>query len=129
MPKPLNEITLKEKLNDEVLDGRTAVARLVKELRRQLESYVGTNTIASDILVQRIIFKHLRLTEYENTYFDGKDNKKDENYLSYANSLRSDIMLLSSMRSGDKTPLDLRTYLKKYKKPVQQEEREAKADD
>jgi hypothetical protein len=94
------------------LDGRTTTAKVIQVLRRELQAYVGESTIACEILINRIIYKHLRLTAYENTWIENPKHEEKQHYIPLANSLRLDLATLKEMSGQRKPPPDLHSYVK-----------------
>ena len=68
--RPYERSGLYTRIEENALDGRTTVAKLIKELKNGLQEYVGETTIASEMLIQRIIYKHIRLSAYENSFIE-----------------------------------------------------------
>jgi hypothetical protein len=97
-------------LDEQNLDGRTTLAKLVKELGQELNEYVGNRSIVSDILIQRIIFKHIRLASYESKFIENPDSEEKQHYLPMANSLRLDLQALAGL-AGKSKPPDLGKYI------------------
>jgi len=122
LPNPSEEIkreyrqTGLYKITDErSLDGRTTTAKVIRELKRELQEYVGQPTIATEMLIQRIIYKHLRLSAYENSFIENPKHEEKMHYLPMSNSLRLDLQTLQEMCKQKKQPPDLQGYLNKFK--------------
>lgn len=93
------------------LDGRTAPARAVKQILKELREYVGEGTVATELLLHRIAYKCVKLSMYEATKIDDMTAEESPAYIPLANSLRLDIQQLEKMvGSGSKAP-DLQSYL------------------
>ena len=108
--RPYNQTGLYIKVDAEALDGRTTVAKLIKELKHGLQDYVGESTIASELLIQRIIYKHIRLSAYENAFIEHPKNEEKQHYLPMANSLRLDLIALQQL-AGESEPPNLKSYI------------------
>lgn len=122
LPNPPEEIkreyrqTGLYKITDErSLDGRTTTAKVIRELKRELQEYVGQPTITAELLIQRIIYKHIRLSQYENAFVENPKSEEKMHYLPMSNSLRLDLQTLKDMVGQKKQPPDLQGYLKQFK--------------
>lgn len=93
------------------LDGRTALARAINLMRRELVKHVGGKpSIVEALLIDRIVHKAVKAYIYETNFFiDQKQGSKDH-YLALVNSLRLDLQALGLKRSEEKA-LDLAEYL------------------
>jgi len=95
------------KLETKALDGRTEVAKLVRRLTAELHRYVATQTgeqpsVAVQVLIQRIVYKHVRLSNYENATVMSDKPTEAQHYIPFANSLRLDLAQLMSIVKGDR---------------------------
>lgn len=106
---------LYRQIDENALDGRTTTAKVIRELRKELQAYVGESTVAADILINRIIYKHLRLSAYENAFVENPKQEEKQHYIPLANSLRLDLQTLKELAGQKKAPPDLNTYLKSKK--------------
>ncbi len=113
---------LYQKFNEQALDGRTNLSKLIRELKKELTEYVGESTIAAEMLIQRIVYKHLRLSQYENTFIENPKNEEKQHYIPLANSLRLDLQALKELAGKSTAPPDLRSYLKNRTKEGNEDE-------
>jgi hypothetical protein len=96
----------------ELVDGRTRLGKTITVLRNTLREYVGVSTPATELLIQRIVFKSIRLSMYECAALnDGPGMKPADHYIPLSNSLRLDLQALAQMAGKPKAP-DLNDYLK-----------------
>jgi len=79
------------------LDGRTVPGQMVKVLGRYLREYIGQSTAASEVLINRIVFKAVKLSIYESHCFSQPLKDLDPFYLPMTNSLRQDLIALGQM--------------------------------
>lgn len=91
------------------IDGRTRLGKTVAALRDVLREYVGSPTPVTELLVQRICYKSLRLGLYEASRLADLGEAEVDHYLPMSNSLRHDLALLATMAGKPKAP-----NLKKY---------------
>lgn len=110
---------LYQKFDEQALDGRTTTARVIRELKKELQEYVGESTIAAEMLIVRIIYKHLRLSAYENAFIENPKHEEKQHYLPLANSLRLDLQTLKELAGQKKAPPDLNAYLKSKKEGIE----------
>ena len=103
------------KLDLSGIDKRTKLGRSIKALRRELREYVGEPSIGSEILIQRIIFKVIKLAQYEMVSLVNAYTDEAQHYLPMANSLRLDIQALQKMAGNKSKTPDLSRYLNKLK--------------
>lgn len=96
-----------------LVDGRTRLGKTITVLRNSLREYVGVSTPATELLIQRIVFKSIRLSMYECAALnDGPGAKPADHYIPLSNSLRLDLQALAQM-AGKPQPPDLDDYLRK----------------
>jgi len=95
------------------IDGRTRLGKTVIALRDVLREYVGESTPVTELLVQRICYKSLRLGLYEASQLVNLEEAEVDHYLPMANSLRHDLALLATMAGKPKAP-NLNEYLKTH---------------
>jgi len=98
---------LYRKIEEGQLDGRTQTAKLVKALTAELQHYVKVQTgeepsVAVQVLIQRIVYKHVRLSNYENATVTSDKHTEAQHYIPFANSLRLDLAQLMTIVKGDK---------------------------
>ncbi len=92
------------------IDGRTKFGRAVSDLRNSLTTDLGEClSTQKALLVDRIIFKVLKLCSYEAHSLKGDDSSM-KCYLAMANSLRLDLQSLGLERR-EMEPEDLKKYL------------------
>ncbi len=106
---------LYKQIDEGQLDGRTTTAKVIRELKRELQEYVGVSTIAAEMLIVRIIYKHLRLSAYENAFIENPKPEEKQHYIPLANSLRLDLQTLKELAGQRKAPPDLNSYLNSKK--------------
>jgi hypothetical protein len=99
-------------LNMRNIDYRTKLGKAVKGLKTQLRTFVGESTTASELLIQRITYKAIKLGLYELNCFMNLENKESDHYLPMANSLRLDLQALAGM-AGKPKPPNLDEYLRR----------------
>jgi len=58
-----NRTGLYRQIDESQLDGRTTTAKLIRELKRELQEYIGQSAIASEMLINRRIYKRRRSEE------------------------------------------------------------------
>jgi hypothetical protein len=104
-PRNSKRISLKHGLYLDIgtIDGRTRLGKTISALRRQLRDSVGVSTPGNELLIQRIIYKSIRLGLYEGTRLSRFEDKDAAHYLPMANSLRLDLLALAQMK-GEKSP-------------------------
>jgi hypothetical protein len=93
------------------LDGRSRFAKAVKVLRDELIKDLGGEPSTQErILINRAIFKVIKLSSFEAASMNDQTSEKDSReYLAMANSLRLDLQALGlSRREADITPLSER---------------------
>jgi len=98
---------LYRKIEESQLDGRTLTAKLVRRLTEELRHYVEVQTgeaptITVQILIQRIVYKHVRLSNYENTVVTSDETAEAQHYVPLSNSLRLDLAQLMTIIKGDR---------------------------
>jgi hypothetical protein len=101
------------------LDGRTKVVRAMREARAGLAQLFpgGQTNAAAALLIDRIIFKALKLSLYEAHDLKGLEGLSpgsEQGYLNMSNSLREDIRLLTALaqrQSPGREAPDLEEYL------------------
>ena len=77
------------------LDGRTALARKISELRRQLIEHVGGSpSIVETLLIERMVHKAIKAFLYETNYYSEKDQGSEDHYYALVASLRRDCVAL-----------------------------------
>lgn len=103
---------LYQKLDINQLDGRTGIAKTIRALTSELENYVGEITAPAQMLIQRIVYKHLRLSQYENSTIEDPKNVEAQHYIPLANSLRLDLLSLKEMAAQKAPQPDLQGYIK-----------------
>ena len=98
------------------LDGRTALARAINKLRRELVNHLGGKpSIAETILIERVVHKSMKAFIYETEFFLNKDQGSRDHYLALVNSLRLDLQALG-LKQNEKKVLDLGEYIQKKAK-------------
>ncbi len=92
------------------LDGRTALARAINLMRRELVKHVGGKpSIAEALLIDRIVHKSVKAYIYETNFFTDQKQGSKDHYLALVNSLRLDLQALGIKRQ--KRNLDLGEFL------------------
>jgi len=98
------------------VDGRTREAKILHEVEAALVTDLGGDPSAQEvILLQRVAVKSLRcfLSEREILKHTGDGQRRqrlEQDYISWSNSLRSDLALLGLERRA-KSVMDLTTYI------------------
>ena len=82
----------------------------IDTIKKALREWVGEGTAGTELLIQRIAYKVVRLSMYEASRYDDPDLDEAAIYLPMSNSLRLDLAALSSM-AGRGRPPDLQEYL------------------
>jgi hypothetical protein len=98
------------------IDSRTKIGKTVKALYGFLFEYLGGPDHASApaiILVDRIVFKSVKLLLYEKNHLEEILEDTPRQYLSLSNSLRSDLSLLAQFAGQKPTTPELMDYLRK----------------
>ena len=88
------------------------MGKTVSWLKKELHDFVGENTIASELLINQIIYKTIKLNFYTKTKLSNLKNEEASYYLPMCNSLRLDLLALGQL-AGKPQPQDLQDYLKK----------------
>lgn len=113
--KPQNTQT-KHRLYCEIdinkLDKRTRAGQAIIAMGDRLRDFVCVNNAVTDMLIQRILYKSLRLSMYETSKIFDDQFQEADHYLPMANSLRLDLAALAGMAGKPKAP-DLNDYLKR----------------
>ena len=101
------------RLDHRRLDGRSTLAKALKQLRHELVSDLGENpSRAQQLIVDRVIFKAARLNFFEQGMLRGEvPDSANVPYIALANSLRLDLMALGLQRQERKY-VSLQDYLK-----------------
>lgn len=95
------------------LDGRTALARAIMLMRRELTKHVGGKpSITEALLIERIVHKSVKAFLYETSFFWDQKQGSETHYLALVNSLRLDLAALGMEPKKTKV-LDLAEYLNK----------------
>lgn len=105
------------------IDGRTGLGKALRQGREGLARLFpqGPNEAAS-LLIDRIVFKALKLALYEATDLKGLAGAgaaAEQRYITMSNSLREDIRLLSQMaqrQQAEPDDPDLKEYLEAIKR-------------
>ena len=97
-------------LDVKAIDGRTRLGKTITALKKELSDFVGKPTIVSELLVQRITYKSIKLLLYESTQLHKFKTGEADNYLPMANSLRLDLQVLAQLAKKPKAP-NLDEYL------------------
>ena len=93
------------------IDGRTKVGKAINGLKSHLRDFVGEATPATEILIQRIAYKTVRLGLYEVAFLSSPGTKEKDHYLPMSNSLRLDLQALQMLSAKPKSP-DLEQNIK-----------------
>lgn len=101
---------LYRRIDLETLDGRTRLGRAAKEIQAELKAYVGQGSVITDVLINQIVYKVLRLRLYQSNNFDNPDDFEAAHYLPLSNSLRLDLQELAR-QTGETRPPSLDEYL------------------
>jgi hypothetical protein len=91
---------VRSKLDLEIVDGRTKLGKAIAALRTQLRDYARDISPASELLIQRVIYKSVKLAIYESRMIQNPDEAA--HYLPMANSLRLDLAALADIASKSK---------------------------
>ena len=98
------------KIDLNAIDGRTHVGKAITALKKELRDYIGEPTPGSELLIQRITYKAIKLSLYEVSCLTDLKPEESDHYLPMANSLRLDLAALGHMAGQARAP-DLRDYL------------------
>lgn len=101
---------LYRKIDLATLDGRTILGRAAKEIKAELQAFVGTGSVITDLLIQQIVYKTLRLKLYQGNNLDNPVDFEAAHFLPLANSLRLDLQELAK-QAGQSKPPSLDDYL------------------
>jgi hypothetical protein len=98
------------------LDRRTKAAKALEAARNSLAAlFPGELNAAAEILIDRIVFKALKLSIFERLAIKGHVSPNgEETYIRLSNSLRDDLRLLMALadRKAPSEAPDLNQYLK-----------------
>lgn len=94
------------------IDGRTRLGRTIRGIKDALREYKGESSIVSEMLIDRIVYKAIRLCLYEVNVLKDPNMVESDAYLPMANSLRLDLQALEKMVGTGKKAPDLNEYLK-----------------
>lgn len=84
-------------VDDSTLDGRTWLAKFIREGRRDLIEYTGNGNPLVERLIKRIVFKDLRLSSWELACIENPDTPGLDEYVRLANSFRRDLSTLKEL--------------------------------
>jgi len=107
---------LRVKLHLDDLDHRSRIVRTLKYLQEQLREYVGNGNIVSELLIQRIAYKAVRLSMYEISMVEDPAPVDARHYLAFANSLRMDLQALEKIAETAQNVPTIDEILAKAKK-------------
>lgn len=93
------------------IDTRTRLGKAHKALKQHLREFVGEGTVVSEIMINRIVFKSLKLFLFESQNKSNPLADLPPAYLSMSNSLRRDLVALSQIAGNKTTTPDLLNYL------------------
>ena len=98
------------------LDGRTALAKMMNLIKREMVKHVGGEpSIAQAILIERVVHKAIKAYIYETNFFSNPNQGSKDHYLALVNSLRLDLTALG-LEKRVKKILDLTEYLNQKEK-------------
>jgi hypothetical protein len=98
------------------LDGRTALARKINSLRRELIEHVGGKpSIVESLLIERMVHKAIKAFLYETNYYSEKDQGSEDHYYALVASLRRDCVALG-LKKSERKLLDLNELHARAKK-------------
>lgn len=86
------------------IDKRTKLGKAISALKDQLRNFVGEPTPISELLIQRITYKSIKLSLYESYALSELSNSEANVYLPMANSLRLDLQALAQLAGKSKAP-------------------------
>jgi hypothetical protein len=109
-PRPWHGSFFYGQLDLDNLDNRTNVAKAVRSLQEALREYTGAVSVLSEILINQIIYKAVKLHFYTASCLQDLQNVEAPHYLPMANSLRLDLEALAK-QAGSSKPLSLEEYL------------------
>lgn len=101
---------LYRKIDLATLDGRTILGRAAKEIKADLQAFVGAGSIITELLITQIVYKTLRLKLYQGNNFNNPIDFEAAHFLPLANSLRLDLQELAK-QAGQAKPPSLDDYL------------------
>lgn len=99
-------------LNFKAVDKRSKLGKAIDALYSYLREYTGEETIITELLISRIVFKSIKLHLFESTSFAEPIQDLPKEYLSMSNSLRRDLAALARYAEQPETP-NLDDYLKR----------------
>ena len=74
------------------LDGRTALAKKINSLRRELVEHVGGKpSIVERLLIERMVHKAIKAFLYETNYYSEKVQGSEDHHYALVASLRREI--------------------------------------
>lgn len=88
---------LKMKLDPAVIDKRTRLGKAITFISDQLRAYVGEGNPVTEILIERITYKTIKLCTYEITHYEHLESEEKALYLPMSNSLRLDLQTLAGL--------------------------------
>lgn len=109
------------------IDGKSSLGHAIRRVTEALaDLFPQGPTKAAQILIQRMVYKVMRLELFENwDYATGEATPPVmANYIQISNSLRKDLTTLMSMAKGQETPSndpDLKEYLDTMKRVAKAE--------
>ena len=110
-PKPWHGAGFYQHFDLEEIDGRTQLGKGIQALKTGLRAYLdGETTVVSELLIQRITYKAIKLAMYESTCLRDPTNEEAPHYLPLSNSLRLDLQALQAL-AGQSKPPSLDDYL------------------
>ncbi len=102
---------LYRKIDLSTLDGRTRLGKAAKEIQADLKAYAGKGTVITDILIDQITYKLLRLKLYQARNIYNNKDYECAHALPLSNSLRLDMQELAKQVGEAKAPMSLEDYL------------------
>jgi hypothetical protein len=104
---------LYERFDVNELDNRTNVAKLVRSLTQELEQWVGGEpSVAAKLLIQRAVYLHIKLSNYENAKIGDPEHSEAAHYLPMVGVLRLTIQALQGLAQRKDVPESLHGYIK-----------------
>lgn len=106
---------LYRKIDMKKIDGRTDLGKTINGLKNEMRAFVNDPSPSTELLIQRITYKAIRLTLYEHRMLTDPQASENEAvaYIPMANSFRADLKTLSELagkKAEEETP-DLKKYI------------------
>jgi len=94
------------------VDHRTKLGRSLKSLKNHLREYVGNPNPATELLIQRIAYKAIKLGLYESSALADLQNSESAQYLPLSESMRRDLLTLRDLGATRQEPVSYEEAMK-----------------